>query len=298
MEFQIQGVIVPLLTPLTQDGAIDRAGVSALVDFLVTRGVHGLFPGGTTGEGVLLTTAERMELAEAVVSAAAGRVPVIVHTGALTTDEARRLTAHAQASGAAAAALLPPFYYRYDDDGLFRYFATVAQSVPDFPLFLYNFPGVTGNVISAELVARLVEACPNIVGMKDSSGALSTLMACAPLHAGQFIKTLGSDGLILGGVAMGVDGCVSGNANVVPELVVALYHAAAAGQLAEARVLQAKLDQVRALLGDGAKLALFKGVLACRGIEVGPVRAPLATTSAQEVDRSWNILRELDLGFV
>ena len=293
MNFQIKGVIIPLLTPFSAEGALDLDAVRPLVDFLIQRGVHGLFPGGTTGEGVLLSGAERKQLCEAVVQAANGRVPVIAHAGALTTTEALELTVHARGAGAQAAALLPPFYYHYSDDALFAYFSTVAQAAPDFPIFLYNFPAVTGNAISPALVARLADACPNIVGMKDSSGNLTTLLACADLHDGRFIKMVGSDGLILGALAMGVEGCVSGNANVVPELVVRLYDAAAAGDLDRARKYQYQFDQVRKLLGDGGNLSLFKGVLAQRGVDTGPVRPPQVQTTPDEVAACWDAVRTL-----
>ena len=160
MSLRIKGVIVPLLTPFDERGALDTAAVARLVDFLIARGVHGLFPGGTTGEGPLLSTDERRALAEAVVRAADGRVPVIIHTGAITTHEAVTLTRHAQECGADAAALITPFYFHYSDDALFRHFATVCEAAPDFPIYLYNNPGVTGHVIDADLVARLVRRIP------------------------------------------------------------------------------------------------------------------------------------------
>jgi len=104
VSLRIRGVIVPLLTPFDRHGAIDHAAIGRLVEFLIERGVHGLFPGGTTGEGPLLSPEERRALAETVVRAADGRVPVIIHTGAITTREAVELTRHAQSCGASAAA--------------------------------------------------------------------------------------------------------------------------------------------------------------------------------------------------
>lgn len=294
MSFKVKGVIVPLLTPFDAQGNIHTTATKQLIEFLIERGIHGLFPGGTTGEGPLLTIQERRQLAETVVETADGRVPVIVHTGTLTTAQALELTQHAQAIGAQAAAIVPPYYYRHSDEALFRHFQLIATQTPDFPIYLYNYP-VAGNHLSVELIARLVECCPNIVGLKDSSGTLGTLVACSSLRDGNFNTANGSDGLILAALAMGVDACVSGNANVVPELVVALYYAATEGDLGLARELQRKVDAVRQLLGDGGDLSLFKGILARRGLDVGAVRAPLLQAPEVVVTQRWQALNTLGL---
>jgi len=291
---KMQGVIVPLVTPFDEHGVLDRSATRQLVDFLIERGVHALFPGGTTGEGPLLTIQERRDLAETVVQAAARRVPVIIHTGAPSTAQAVELTCHAQAIGASGAALVLPYYYHHTDEALFRHFAAVASQAPGFPIYLYDNPSVTGNHVRFELVVRLVEHCPNIVGMKDSSGTLDTLFACAALRDGQFNTATGPDQLILAGLAMGLDACVAGNANVVPELVVSLYRAVQKGDMATARQLHRKLEAVRLLLGDG-NLALFKAMLARRGIPVGTVRPPLLPESESKVDECWQQLCRMDL---
>lgn len=298
MNLGIKGVIVPLLTPFDGRGALDPGAIRRLVDFLIDRGVRGLLPAGTTGEMPLLTSEERRQLAKIVVEAAVGRVPVLVHTGSASTRETLELTWHAQAIGADAAVIVPPYYYRYDDEALFCHFAHVAEQVPDFPIYLYENPAVTGNTITLSAIRRLVDCCANIVGLKDSSGSLATLTACRRLRDGTFNAAGGADGLILAGAAMGIDACVSGNANFVPELVVALHAAATQGDLPRARELQATLDAVRAILGDGADLSLFKGMLAKRGLPVGDVRAPLLQASEDMIASCWQALTALDLELV
>ncbi|MBV7337546.1 dihydrodipicolinate synthase family protein [Chloroflexi bacterium TSY] len=293
MNFRLQGIIVPIVTPFDKSGQIDAAALKRVVDHLIAHGVSGLFPGGTTGEGFLLTSDERRLLSETVVEAAAGRVPVIVHTGTPTTADTLGLTKHAQAVGAQAVAILPPYVYHHSDEALLRHYVTVAQSVPEFPIFLYNFPAISHNTISAELILRLRNEAPNIIGMKDSSGSLETLAQVVAATNGQFNAINGGDGQALMALAMGFDGCVSGNANVVPELMVNLYEAALAGDLATARILQQKLNQVRTILGDGGNLSLFKGILAKRGVDVGDVRAPLLSASRELVATKWDELSEL-----
>jgi 4-hydroxy-tetrahydrodipicolinate synthase len=290
---KIKGVIVPLLTPFDEKGRLDCEAAARLAEYLIQRGVHGLFPGGTTGEGPLLATRERRRLAQAVVQAAAGRVPVLVHTGATTTAEAVDLTRHAQGIGARGAVLVPPFYYHHSEEALFHHFAEVAKRADGFPVYLYDNPSVTGNPLTVRLVARLVESYPNIAGMKDSSGALDRLFAYSQLRGGDFNTASGPDELILAGLSMGFDACVSGDANVVPELVVALYRAATQGHLPQARGLHAKLESVRLLLGNG-DLALFKAMLAKRGVPVGTVRRPFLSPSEPKVEECWRVLQQID----
>ncbi|GAB4534884.1 MAG: 4-hydroxy-tetrahydrodipicolinate synthase [Anaerolineae bacterium] len=298
MDLKVKGVIVPPLTPFDERGEIDTSAIKRLVDFLIERGIHGLFPGGTTGEGPLLDMSERRRLTEAFVQAADGRVPVIAHTGAITTRATLELTRHAQLSGAQAAAIIPPYFYHHSDEALLQHFELIAAHTPDFPIYLYNNPSVAGNNLSLELVTRLVERCPNIVGIKDSSGSLETLFAISALRNGRFNTASGNDGQILMGMAMGLDACVSGNANVVPELVVALYHATVAGNLELARELQRKVDAVRQLLGDGADLSLFKGILAQRGLAIGTVRAPLLQAPEAVITQRWHALNALGLSLI
>lgn len=294
---RIQGVIVPMLTPFNKSGSVDLGAIDHLVDHLVGHGVHGLFPAGTTGEGPLLSQEERRMVAEQTVRAVHGRVPVIIHTGALSTRDTLELTSHAHEIGADAAAIIPPYFYRLTDLAFARHVIQVAEAVPDLPIFLYNNPAVTPNLITADMVLALAQQIPNLAGLKDSSGSLETLVECQSRLPEGFVTAVGSDSLILSGIAMGLDGCISGNANVFPELVVALYNATRAADLDTARVLQHRLNQVRRVLKDGRDLSLFKGVLARKGLSLGAVRSPLLQASDAEIDACMEALAEADVAF-
>lgn len=298
--FKLRGVVVPLVTPLTQSdsidtSAVDTSAVECLVNFHIERGVAGFFPAGTTGEGFLLSLDERRHLAEAVVDATAGRIPVIVHAGTPTTADTVSLAQHAQGIGASAIAVIPPYVYSHKGETLLRHFVTVAQSVPDLPVYLYNFPGISNNTLSTDLVLAMMQEAPNIIGMKDSSGSLETLTQLIAATDGAFNAINGGDGQVLAALAQGADGCVSGNANVVPELLVGLYKAVQAGDLSKARALQQTLNRVRALLGDGSNLSLFKQILTRRGVPVGDVRAPLTSAPADLVTEKWTQLTQLEI---
>ncbi|NWG15665.1 MAG: dihydrodipicolinate synthase family protein [Chloroflexi bacterium] len=286
-----------MLTPFSDGGQVDESRTAALIEFLLERRVAGLFPLGTTGEGPLLTLDERRQVAEWVVRHTANRVPVIIHTGAITTAETLELTRHAHEVGADAVAIVPPYFYKLSDDALLEHYAAVARALPDFPIYLYHNPGVTPNHLTTDLVFRLAETFPNIIGLKDSSGALATLFASRSLHDGRFNTASGPDGLILAAQAVGVDACVAGNANYATELVVGLYDAARRGDLETGRTLQAQLDAARRILGDGSDLSLFKAMCARRGVPIGDVRPPLRPASAERIEAAWRALAEAGITF-
>jgi 4-hydroxy-tetrahydrodipicolinate synthase len=163
------GLVCPILTPFDENGQIDASAARKLVDFLVEQEVDGLMPGGTTGEGMLLTIEERKRLAEIVVEQAAGRTKVIVHTGCISTAETVELSVHARQVGADAVSVITPYFYAFNDEALFKHYLAVAEAVPDTPISLYCYPDNAKQMISTELVCRLRRAAPNILAIKFSS---------------------------------------------------------------------------------------------------------------------------------
>ncbi len=294
--FTVRGVIVPLLTPLSNEGeTLDEKALRAHVAWLIDKGVRGLMPCGTTGEGPLLTIEERKQVLEVVMAAAQGRVPVIAHVGAETTRETIDLALHAQACGAEAISVVTPYYFRLPDAALVEHYCSVAAAVDETPVFLYNIPQCTGNTISRELVEAIVHRAPNVVGIKDSAGQLESLTSFVGLDGGRFQVVCGPDGLIMRALQAGACACVSGNANVVPEVVVDLVEACAQGDLERARRQQELLDSARSAMGDGGYLALFKAMLERRGLRMGGVRRPLPQAAPEAAARAESRLRELGL---
>ncbi len=279
----IRGVITPAVTPLKPDGDINPAAIPPLVDFLIDRGIAGIYPLGTTGEGPLFSAAERKTIAAATVQAVAGRVPVIIHTGAVTAAETIDLTRHARDTGADAASVITPWYFRLDEAALEQHYRAVYEALPGFPIYLYNLPALTGNNLSAALVMRLARDYEHCVGLKDSSGDLQTMFATNHLREGRFNTCIGPDMLILAGLSMGLDASVSGHSNALPELVVGLYNAVAAGDLPLARTLQRQLKAVGAVIASAGGLPLLKALLRARGLDVGAVRPPLMSPPEETV---------------
>ncbi len=279
----IRGIISPIVTPLKANGDINTAMLLPLVDFLIARGIAGIYPLGSTGEGPLFSAAERQAIAAATVEAVAGRVPVIVHTGAITTAETITLTSHARDIGANAAAVLTPWYYRLSEAALERHYRAVYEALPAFPIYLYNLPAFTGNSLSTALVMRLARDYDNCAGLKDSSGDLQTMFAANHLRDGRFNTCIGPDMLILAGLSMGLDAAVSGHSNIFPELVVGIHEAVAAGNLIAARERQRQLKALGEVIAGAGGLPMFKALLQERGLPVGGMRAPLQSPAEETV---------------
>ena len=280
MSYQpIHGVITPTVTPLKSNGDFNPEMIGPLVDFLIGNGIAGIYPLGTTGEGPLFSVDERKVVAATTVEAVAGRVPVIIHAGAISTRETLALTRHACDISASAASVITPYFYPLSDEALERHYRAILEATPDFPVYFYNLPQMAGNRLTAELVARLARDYPNAVGLKDSSGDLGVMFATNRLREGRFNTAIGPDVLILAGLSMGLDASVSGSSNLIPETVVGIYNAVIAGDLDAARRGQRQLNTVGEVITASGWLPVIKGLMAQRGLPVGGVRPPLVNAS-------------------
>ncbi len=272
----LAGVLVALVTPFTPDGSeIDETNLKAQVDRLIGAGVHGLVPGGSTGEFTALTLAERKQLTEACVKAADGRVPVIAGTGALSTAEAVDLSSHAAQVGAAALMVVPPFYDAPSLDEVKAHLAAITQA-SGLPVVYYNIPAASGVSLTAAEIASLAEV-EGVRYLKDTSGDAVSLGELLVKHADTITAFNGWDTLTFFGLVSGAKGTVWGAANVIPELSMQLWDAVAVrGDLDEARELWAKIWPICSFLESYNYAAAVKTGLELIGHPAGPVRAPFS----------------------
>jgi len=280
---RLKGAVAAMITPMSASGdAIDEGALRTYCRFLADKGLGGVFVSGTTGEFAALDGAERRRLAEITTEELGSTLPVIVHTGAMNTADTVSLSRHAREVGAAGVAIVTPWYYALDDDALLAHFTTVAEAVPELPVWLYHIPSNARNSVTPAVLQKLTERCGNVVGIKDSGGDLTFFTTCLETVPG--LNALnGSDALAVASLSVGGDGMVSGNASAFPEILVGLYHAFVAGNLVEARRFQRLVNRLRRLLKDGAHLAYFKEALALRGVPVGTTRWPRPRLTEEEV---------------
>jgi len=276
------GPFAAMVTPFTDDGAaISEARLRAYCDFLIDKGISGLFAFGTTGEWTLLSEAERADGARILAQQARRRVPVIVHAGAHATGQAVRLAMGAREAGADAVSLISPPFFPLDDAALFDHFTTVARAVAGFPVFLYNIPEFAGNDLSPALLLRVAKQADNVIGLKYSGNSLNRFREYRRTVGSGFSLFNGNDSLALPALHEGADGLVSGNASARPELLAALYALFRDSRYREAAEKQRELDDFIAARDSSCELSSFKALLAHRGVPVGDVRPPLKRLSAE-----------------
>lgn len=281
----IHGILPALLTPMDADGAsVNHATLQRLVEFHIQRGVAGFFVCGGSGEGLLLTPAEREAVLATVVAAVRGRAAVIAHIGALDTATAARLAAHAAGLGVDAVAAVPPVYFRVDDLALVDHYRLIADAAGGTPVYLYNIPSATGVEINARVLARLLEL-PAIRGIKHSSYDLYDMRTMIELAPGRLTVLSGFDEVCLAGLCMGAHGAIGSTYNVMPATFTALYRAVQSGDLAQAQDLQFRANRVIKALLSVPLIAGLKAVLTDWGYDCGGPRRPQRPLSAAERER-------------
>lgn len=278
------GVNVPISAPMTEDQRIDCASLENLCEFLIEKGVHGLYPNGSTGEMAYLSAEERKQVLECCVKANKGRVQVFSMVGAPTTEETIDLARHAASCGADGVGIVTPYYFKLDERELIGHFTAIARSVPaDFPIYLYGIPQLAVNDITPALAAKIAEAAPNVVGIKYSYPDMPRLMKFMNINDNQFSVLAGPDDLFFVTLCAGGDGTISGNANVIPEHFVAIYDAFKAGNYTLARELQRKTNKMIDVISGPNNMARYKAALKHRGVIASDqMRSPLRRLDAEE----------------
>lgn len=258
-----------LVTPFTDDGdAIDTRALRAIADRLIAAGVGGLVPGGSTGEVTTLTNAERRELVEVTVDAAAGRVPVVAGTGALSTRETVELSRHAEGAGAAAVMIVPPFYEALSWRELLAHYAAVADAI-DIPIMYYNLPSASGVTLTAAQLRELPVTC-----LKDTGGDAVAATELVQTDGPTLLN--GWDTLTFAALAAGVRAVVWGAASILPEQCVELYRLLIDDvDLPAARELWARPWPLCRFLEGQSYPSAVKAACRLAGDATGPVRAPL-----------------------
>jgi 4-hydroxy-tetrahydrodipicolinate synthase len=272
---ELHGVLPALITPFTDDGAaVDADALVAIVDRLVAAGAAGLVPGGSTGEFTTLSNAERREVIEVTVEAAAGRVPVVAGAGALSTRETVELSRHAERAGAAAVMVVPPFYEALGWRELLAHYTAVAEAI-SIPIMYYNLPSASGVRLDPDQLRELRRVA-RVTSLKDTGG--DAVAATELIQAGEDGPTLlnGWDTLTFAALAAGVRAVVWGTASILPEQCVALHRVLIDEiDLPAARDLWARLWPLCHFLESHSYSAAVKTACALVGDTTGPVRAPL-----------------------
>lgn len=299
------GIIPPIITPFDGDGHLDYAALAKMSVFLVDGGVHGLFPFGTTGEFYAVSDEEFAKGLETVRDAAAGRthrygkpIQLIAGCSHITTRGVIRLVRLVeQAGGYDAVSVLTPMFVSQTQEELYSYYRTIAEST-GMPVIMYNNRPKTGVTIEPATVSRLARDCPNIVGVKDSTGDMTNTGEYLRLTMDlrdRFSVMMGRDTLIYAALHYGASGAVASCANVAPRLAADIYDKFIDGDYKGALDAQYRLAPLRIACGMGTFPEVIKEALALRGISVGKCLEPIGELTAGEKEKLREVLEEMGL---
>lgn len=281
----IEGIFVPNMVPLDERGRINEPELRRYIEWLIAKGVHGLYPNGSTSEFVRFTPQERRRIIEITVDQAAGRVPVLAGAAEANVKETLAACEYYHGLGVRAVAIVSPIYYRLSPDNIYAYFAEIAARTP-VDVTVYNMPMLT-SPIDVPTVVRLAEEFPRIVAIKDSSGDIPQMMrlisAIRPRRP-EFAFLTGWDTVLVPMLLLGCNGGTNAGAGVVPEVTRALFDATRGGRLDEARRWQFRLLQyVDALFYAADFPEGFRVGAAARGFRMGESRQPHSERQLQSL---------------
>ena len=246
------GVGVALVTPFKEDGAVDYAALTQLLEHIIAGGVHYIVVSGTTGEPSTMTASEKAELRAFIIKQVSGRVPLVLGIGGNNTAAVIDEILSADLNGFDSILSISPYYTKPNQRGIYAHFAEIAKASP-LPIVLYNVPGRTSRNIEPATIVSLANDFKNIVAVKEASGSMSQIMSIIDKKPADFMVISGDDSLTVPLMSVGVSGVISVAANVAPKQCVQMVNAAAKGDFKEASRLHYQLlDLMGALFEDGS----------------------------------------------
>ncbi len=289
----LTGSIVAIITPMREDGSVHYEQFQRLIDWHIANGTDAIVAVGTTGESATLSVPEKIEVIEAAVRFADGRIPVIAGTGTNSTADAIALSRAVADSGAYATLSVVPYYNKPPQEGIYRHFAAIAEAA-DIPMIVYNVPGRTVVNMDNDIVLRLAEI-PNIIGIKEASGNLARQIDLINHVPEGFAVYSGDDPTGMACILCGGHGVITVAGNVAPKLFADMCRAALAGNLAEARALNAKLVPLYQEMFCEPSPAAPKWALEKLGLCGRAVRLPMMPLSEAGQKRVAAALQNLQL---
>ena len=268
---KLEGIYVPLMTPFHEDGTLALELIPEMVDYLVESGVHGLYVGGSSAEGFLMSDEERIRVSAAVAKATDDRIGLIAHVGAISTDHTVAMGKAALDQGYQAISAVPPFYWGFSKDVIRTHYEYIADNVA-LPLLLYNIPGTTGvNFSSDELIAMMEHE--QIIGVKHTTHDMVTVERLRTARPDSIIFH-GADDMLTAGMLFGANGGIGTTNNLMPKTYVKLYELAKAGQFDEAFTLQKQVNQVTEKTVELGIYQAIKMLMKMKGVDFGYCRRP------------------------
>lgn len=283
-----RGIIPAFYACYDKSGDISPAAVRRLARYFADKQVKGLYVGGSSGECIYQSVAERKTVLENVMAEVGGELTVIAHVACNNTRDSQELAAHAQSMGVDAIAAIPPIYFRLPEPAIAGYWNDISAAAPDTGFIIYNIPQLAGVTLTVPLLHEMMKN-PRLLGVKNSSMPVQDIQMFKDegLKSGRdFVVFNGPDEQLAGGLAMGADGGIGGTYGAMPELYIKLYECCREGDFAKAREIQYDVDNIIYAMCKcrGNLYAVIKELLRRReGLELGSVRSPLQGISSEDM---------------
>ena len=287
---KFKGVYAALMTPFQANGAVDYDALKVLADHCIDAGLTGLYVGGSTGEGFLLTEEERMEVFRTVGKHLSGKCNLFAHVGAISTDSAIRMAKVAQDSGFDAVSAVAPFYYSFPLEAIKTYYSDI-MSATDLPMIMYNFPNAGGFNGMLDVVNAFIQD-DKLLGIKHTSQNLFELEQFKHLERDLTVFN-GFDEMLVAGLSMGADGGIGSTYNFMPKIILDIYNSFCNGDIAAAQKAQEKANRIIADILPYGVFQMEKEILNQLGVPVGECRKPFLPLSEEGREKAKEIAKML-----
>lgn len=272
-----QGIIPAFYACYDENGEVDEGRVEQLTDYMVKKGVKGLYVGGSSGECIYQSVADRKRTLERVVNVSGGKLTIIAHVACNNTAESRELAAHAQSLGVDAIAAIPPIYFHLPEYAIAQYWNDISDAAPDTDFIIYNIPQLAGVALTMPLF-REMRKNPRVAAVKNSSMPTQDIQMFKAEGGEGFAVLNGPDEQLVAGLAIGADGGIGGTYGVMPELYLKIMELVNTGKLEAAREVQYAANEIIYAMCAcrGNLYGVIKEILKIReGLVLGGVRKPL-----------------------
>lgn len=284
-----KGIFPAFYACYDNDGNISTQATKDFVEYLIGKGVAGLYVGGSSGECIYLSVEERKQTLEAVMEVAKGRIAIIAHVACNNTKDSQELARHAESLGVDAIAAIPPIYFRLPERAIAKYWNDISTAAPNTDFVIYNIPQLAGVALTLSLFDEMLKN-PRVIGVKNSSMPIQDIQMFkrqAAINNKEVVVFNGPDEQFVGGRIIGADGGIGGTYGVMPELFVKLNSLIESGDFENAGKLQDDIDEVIYTMcsANGNMYAVAKAALKkLSGLDLGGVRAPLLNLSDEDND--------------
>jgi N-acetylneuraminate lyase len=287
-----KGIFIAFYACFDKDNNISEEATKKLARFYSDKGVQGLYVGGSSGEGFLLTVGERKKMLEAVMAEVGSELKIIVHVGAAATKDSVELAKHAEQVGAHALSAVPNVYYKIPERSIELHWKNIMDSA-DLPFIIYNIPQTTGYDLSINLLKRML-SYPRIVGIKNSSMSTYDIQKFKALGGEDFLVFNGPDEQYISGRIMGADAGIGGTYGVMPELFLKAEEFYSQGNIDKAQEVQCTINEIISeMLSFSSLYGVAKEILKLRGIDIGTTRLPLEPVGEEDKPRVVELYKKI-----